>query len=569
MSSRRHVALAILSVAPFAVALAVIRPFGNVFYGGDDWAYAWSVQTFVNTEHLHISEWTSAAAVPQILWGAVFVRVFGWSAAVLNLSTAAAALVGGLALFQLLTELGFGRRSAVLSTIVVTTSSLYLGMAGSFMSDAMYTSLMLVACACYSRALRLGQRRTALLGGLLCSGALLSRQIGVVLLLAYGLAVASAFVLSKASSSRRRLFLQLGAWGGLVPLVVFALYRVRPEYFGGQSIAQQITIHSSAVLRTLLNFPRTLILGLITYEYVIVLLLPMLLPLLAGAPNLWRHVSASRRLLLSGIALVLVTAHALWFWRTGVFLVEGDALHVNPRYGNDGDLVPGLWAVLAGLSMGPGAVLLAAAWDALRSAWKNRNRFGFQLQEPEAHGRAVAKTLVVLLFIGHMILTAGFTSFYNNYFLPLMPLCAACTLLLFQGTRFRVAIAALPIVVAVLVSVLYIENHARFVEANWKTADALVRSGNDAQRVFAWPSWYGWNHYDSVINDLRTSFARGDGVAALRIFGRAHEGANVYVVGSTRNELFGKIPVVDFVKYHTLLGDRALYVLQRTGDKLE
>ncbi len=189
----RHMAAAVLAVAPFLAAVAVVHPFGNVFYGGDDWAYAWSVQNLVRTGHLQVSEWAAAATVPQILWGAAFIRVFGWSVTILNVSTVAAAIVGAVAFFQLLTDLGFHRRIAVLATIVVTTTPIYLGMAGSFMSDTMYTSLMLVACACYSRALRFSRSTAAFLGGLFCSGALLSRQIGVVLLLAYGLAVMYMF----------------------------------------------------------------------------------------------------------------------------------------------------------------------------------------------------------------------------------------------------------------------------------------------------------------------------------------------------------------------------------------
>ena len=86
---------AILSMLPYLIGILIIAPFQDVFYGGDDWAYAWSVLNLVESSIFEASDWATAQAVPQILWGALFVKIFGWSISVLNISTIVASFFAG------------------------------------------------------------------------------------------------------------------------------------------------------------------------------------------------------------------------------------------------------------------------------------------------------------------------------------------------------------------------------------------------------------------------------------------------------------------------------------------
>ena len=76
------------------------------------------------------------------------------------------------------------------------------------------------------------------------------------------------------------------------------------------------------------------------------------------------------------------------------------------------------------------------------------------------------------------------------------------------------------------------------------------------------------------MNDLRNAFVSSDGSPpekrlseTLGIFGKQFKKAKIYVVGSERHELFGKIPLVETLIYHTLLGDRNMYILKKSDDK--
>ena len=63
----------------YALAIATYHPFANLTYGGDDFAYAWSAYRLVIDGKIVASSWVTAAAVPQMLWGAAFCKVFGLS----------------------------------------------------------------------------------------------------------------------------------------------------------------------------------------------------------------------------------------------------------------------------------------------------------------------------------------------------------------------------------------------------------------------------------------------------------------------------------------------------------
>jgi hypothetical protein len=72
----------------------------------DEWTYAWSVEHFLQTGELRVLEWSTVYPLAQILWGALFSRLLGFSFAVLRLSTLVLAWAGLLAFYGTLRELG-------------------------------------------------------------------------------------------------------------------------------------------------------------------------------------------------------------------------------------------------------------------------------------------------------------------------------------------------------------------------------------------------------------------------------------------------------------------------------
>ena len=60
----------------------------------DDWTYAWSVEHFLRTGDLRMLEWSAHYPLAQILWGALFSWLLGFSLAALRLSTLVLAWAG-------------------------------------------------------------------------------------------------------------------------------------------------------------------------------------------------------------------------------------------------------------------------------------------------------------------------------------------------------------------------------------------------------------------------------------------------------------------------------------------
>src|SRR6202051_521092 len=70
----------------------------------DDWSYAHTAREFASTGHIAYNGWAVAMLLPQIVWAAVFIKLFGFSFLILRLST----LVLGVFTVPILYYLGRG-----------------------------------------------------------------------------------------------------------------------------------------------------------------------------------------------------------------------------------------------------------------------------------------------------------------------------------------------------------------------------------------------------------------------------------------------------------------------------
>src|SRR3989338_7604515 len=165
-----------LLLAPFAIIIALIHPFADVLYGGDDWSYAWSSWKLALTGELKVSDWTTATAIPQIVWGGLFLLIFGFKLSVLNLSTMIAAIFGILLYYKLLNELGFKENESVVIAVFTCATPLYTAFSISFMSDMPYCVSMIAASLFYVRAINSKGGVSAFIASIICAIAILNRQ---------------------------------------------------------------------------------------------------------------------------------------------------------------------------------------------------------------------------------------------------------------------------------------------------------------------------------------------------------------------------------------------------------
>ena len=179
--------LAVLAiVAVWVLAALLINPRGN-FPLNDDWCYGKAVFTLLRTHQFHMDGIVTMTLVAQVLWGALFCSIFGASFTVLRISTLILGLGGLLAAYGLLREARAPKWIASFGCIVIALNPLYLSLSYSFMTDVPFTCVSLMAVYAYVKALKHDSIRMIALGTVLACIAVLIRQLGVMLPIAFSL----------------------------------------------------------------------------------------------------------------------------------------------------------------------------------------------------------------------------------------------------------------------------------------------------------------------------------------------------------------------------------------------
>ncbi|MBK8768341.1 MAG: glycosyltransferase family 39 protein [Burkholderiaceae bacterium] len=147
-------------------------------------------QVIVGNGYYHFPSPASANLGPQAYWGALFCIPFGFSFTALRFSTLVLGLLGALALFFLIKELGGTRRTALVGALVLIVNPLYFGLANSFMTDVPFTTVVILSLFCLARGFRREDSRYLIVGLLFAFAAVMIRQVGLVVLMGFSAAYA-------------------------------------------------------------------------------------------------------------------------------------------------------------------------------------------------------------------------------------------------------------------------------------------------------------------------------------------------------------------------------------------
>jgi 4-amino-4-deoxy-L-arabinose transferase-like glycosyltransferase len=186
----------------------------------DDWAYAWSVERLLQTGHLLVLVRSSCYPIVQILWGALFARVAGFSFAALRLSTVVLAIFCCCAIYLTLREFGVSVRVSLLAAWTVALNPIFFVLAFTYMTDVPFLSLSSIGLFFYVSGFRRDRPARLWWGTLFLVLAFLIRQIGVLLPLA---AFAAVDRRSLSWSAVRRYWLPPAVGCAAVAVLWFAL----------------------------------------------------------------------------------------------------------------------------------------------------------------------------------------------------------------------------------------------------------------------------------------------------------------------------------------------------------
>lgn len=171
----------------WSAMVTLANPIGD-FPLNDDWVYARAVKSVLENGYYNFPSPSSANVGPQVYWGALFCLPFGFSFTALRFSSLTLGLIGVLTLYRLIKVLGCDPKIALLGALVLAVNPLYFGLANSFMTDVPFIALVMGALYFLVRGLQRDSRIDITVGLVISFAAILVRQLGLVVLLAFAFA---------------------------------------------------------------------------------------------------------------------------------------------------------------------------------------------------------------------------------------------------------------------------------------------------------------------------------------------------------------------------------------------
>ena len=488
LSPHYPIALVLLAFALAAVVVPTLAPVATT----DDWAYARSAQILIDEARLTVFPVVAATAVFQIVWGALFGMIVEPALGIFRLSTVVITALGGLGLYGLCRDLGVTRGRGALGVATLLFNPLVFVLAFTFMTDAHFMALLVIATWLYARALEPEEIRGQLLvaGSGVAALAFLTRQ--------QGLLIAPAVLLFLLLSRRLRrdrtsiiVLVQLFA----LPLVAAGGYYLWLRY--GNDVPQVQSAFFREILEEGWDGTWWLLRRLTVVELMYLGLFS--LPLVAAASprvrGLMREI-APRAWLLFAVwqAILLVGVTALWGQGSlmpyiGQFLGSGgpgapDILGSRPIL-----LGPEIRSALTVVCLVASLLLaLIAARGTSAPPSPERSRAGLVLSI--GLGQVVGVMPPSYHYIGW---AAGSL---DRYLLPLVPLTIALALWALRGVRIALPLGWIVVAALALFSVAGTRDYLVFMRAAWTMGEEAVAAGVPLDRLDAGSGWDGYHLYE-------------------------------------------------------------------------
>jgi hypothetical protein len=145
-------------MAAVAAAMLIIWPAAEMPYG-DDTAYTYIALNLTRTGRFAYNGWETALLLIHAYWGALFIRVFGFSFACVRFSTIPFSLGAVGFCYLLVRRAGLQKRAACFVTLLFGLSPLFLPVAVSYMTDAPALFFMFASLYALSRAEEESERK--------------------------------------------------------------------------------------------------------------------------------------------------------------------------------------------------------------------------------------------------------------------------------------------------------------------------------------------------------------------------------------------------------------------------
>jgi hypothetical protein len=195
-SRRDALACAVLLVVWTLAAL--LAHVAGEYAQNDDFAYSLSVRWLLDRGAFLRTPWTYVPSLSNVLWGAAFAALSDSFFEALRTSTLVAGALGMLGCHALARQAGADTRVAAFAALVTGLNPVYFSLSASFMTDVHFTLWLVWGTVFLGEAFRAPRASVAVLGAFCAIAATLTRQSGLALPAAFGLASVIAHPRSRA-----------------------------------------------------------------------------------------------------------------------------------------------------------------------------------------------------------------------------------------------------------------------------------------------------------------------------------------------------------------------------------
>lgn len=130
----------------FSISEIIVNPIGD-FPLNDDWSYGKALYYSI-TDTYTIGNFGAMTLFTHLIWGMLFVKIFGFSFTVLRISTFVSVIISMFFLDKLIFKITKNKMTAFLSCLVLLLNPLYFNLSNTYMTDVNFNTLLILSCYC-------------------------------------------------------------------------------------------------------------------------------------------------------------------------------------------------------------------------------------------------------------------------------------------------------------------------------------------------------------------------------------------------------------------------------------
>jgi len=407
--------------------MLLVWPFGEISYA-DDYAYSHVALRLVQTGHFLYNGWEFAMLLSHSWWGALFIRLFGFSFTCLRLSTIPFALGSVGLCYSLVRRAGLNPSSAFLMTLTLGLSPLFVPLSITYMTDIPCLFFVLASLYSLSRAGEAGGSSRGYMW--IAVGAALGFVGGTGRQVVWLVPVVVLPYLAWCRRENRwfRISAEV-AW-----VAVLAGVNYTSAWFRHQPYSSMTTSVFNEVVMAIKKPKATVDISARLVLMLMLVILPTAVPLLyRSLGDTWRG-PRGRKILVGTLFVLVLAAIAIHPslasipWVSSTLNWEG----INgsaPLPGRPIVLIRPIRAVVAITVYFAGCILAGEVWNIRKLARRIGN---FLYKPPETNFTLAAMSLFSAVYFALLVVRAAEIDIFDRYLLPLMP-WAAAVLLLWSG----------------------------------------------------------------------------------------------------------------------------------------